>query len=258
MIDTIDSKLNGATITTLPAYLNYSVTYAEGGNPIQNHLLAANSTETYKVILEYRTDIDANQLPPTNQTLNLQFTITYRQATEDAQEVEYIVYTTSRSYLNQPVNYYYNNSTEALEDVKQILHDDDLFFYLRHRLDNRIIIESYVEFVITQEMANAYSGLTTGTYYIRGLDTRLTIFSCKDEYYNSSTESCVSPYYENNKAILLHAFGNSNCTIESNYISCNIGGKSISANEDGDVTAGNENGSCYVSDTGMSKCGVNV
>ena len=28
MIDTITSKLNGATITTLPAYLNYTVTYA--------------------------------------------------------------------------------------------------------------------------------------------------------------------------------------------------------------------------------------
>ena len=87
MIDTIDSKLNGATITTLPAYLNYTIAYYDGMELEQNHLLSANSTETYKVRIEYNTDINASQLPVSNQTLSLQFTVTYRQATEDAQDV---------------------------------------------------------------------------------------------------------------------------------------------------------------------------
>ena len=84
MIDTIDSKLNGATITTLPAYLKYTVTYSDGVPLEANHQLLHNTTETYKVRIEYRTDIELNQLPTTNQNLTLQFTVTYRQATDDA------------------------------------------------------------------------------------------------------------------------------------------------------------------------------
>ena len=84
MIDTIDSKLNGATITNLPDYLKYTVTYSDGVELEQNHQLLHNTTETYKVRIEYRTDIELNQLPATNQTLSLQFTVTYRQATDAA------------------------------------------------------------------------------------------------------------------------------------------------------------------------------
>ena len=84
MIDTIDSKLNGATITNLPDYLNYTVTYSDGVELAPNHQLLHNTTETYKVRIEYRTDIELNQIPATNQTLSLQFTVTYRQATDAA------------------------------------------------------------------------------------------------------------------------------------------------------------------------------
>ena len=91
MIDTIDSKLNGATITTLPDYLNYTVAYSDDGALQPNHQLLHNTTETYKVRIEYRTDIELNQLPATNQTLSLQFTVTYRQATDAAVAVPHPV-----------------------------------------------------------------------------------------------------------------------------------------------------------------------
>ncbi|MBQ6497226.1 MAG: hypothetical protein IJI58_00730 [Bacilli bacterium] len=91
MIDTIDSKLNGATITVLPDYLNYIVTYSDGAILQPNHQLLHNTTEKYKIRIEYRTDISASQLPATNQTLTLQFTVTYRQATEDAVAVPHPV-----------------------------------------------------------------------------------------------------------------------------------------------------------------------
>ena len=87
MIDSIDSKLNGATITTLPDYLNYTVTYSDGVALEQNHQLLHNTTEKYKVRIEYRTDIELNQLPATNQTLSLEFTVTYRQTTDAAVSV---------------------------------------------------------------------------------------------------------------------------------------------------------------------------
>ena len=49
MINSVSKKLNGAVITTLPAYLNYTVTYADGLEIQDNHLLASESLETYMV-----------------------------------------------------------------------------------------------------------------------------------------------------------------------------------------------------------------
>ena len=89
MIDTIDSKLNGATITTLPDYLKYTVTYSDGVALEPNHQLLHNTIEKYKVRIEYNADIELNQIPATNQTLELQFTVTYRQATDDAITVDH-------------------------------------------------------------------------------------------------------------------------------------------------------------------------
>ena len=97
MIDTIDSKLNNNPITNLPVYLKYSVTYFDGVPLEPNHLLATNTTEKYKVKLEYRTDITESQLPTTNQSLALSFTVTYRQATDDAITVPHPV-----SFSNDP------------------------------------------------------------------------------------------------------------------------------------------------------------
>ena len=91
MIDTIDSKLNGATITTLPDYLEYTVTYGDGIELEPNHELKANTTETYKVRLKYRDDIELSQIPASDQTLSLEFTVTYRQATEDSETVPHPV-----------------------------------------------------------------------------------------------------------------------------------------------------------------------
>ena len=87
MIDTISSKLNNEEITTLPAYLNYNITYSDGTPLQKNQELKANSSETYKVRIEYKRDIEASQLPETTQTLNLSFSVTYKQATDDATEV---------------------------------------------------------------------------------------------------------------------------------------------------------------------------
>ena len=87
MIDVISSKLNNVEITTLPAYLNYSITYSDGVPLQKNQELKANASETYKVRIEYKRDIEASQLPETTQTLNLSFSVTYKQATDDATEV---------------------------------------------------------------------------------------------------------------------------------------------------------------------------
>ena len=58
MIDAISSKLNGTEITTLPEYLNYSVTYSDGIEVLENQELKANTSEKYKVRVEFKKDID--------------------------------------------------------------------------------------------------------------------------------------------------------------------------------------------------------
>ena len=74
MIDTVISTLNDSSLTTLPSYLNYNVTYDDGFQIAKNHLLEAGTFETYRIRLEYRSDINAYDLPSDAQTLDFSFT----------------------------------------------------------------------------------------------------------------------------------------------------------------------------------------
>ena len=89
MVESIDSKLNGSTITTLPEYLSYTVTYFDGTPLVVNHELKASTQEKYKVKIKYRDDITLSQIPSTDQTLSLQFTVKYKQASDDAIEINH-------------------------------------------------------------------------------------------------------------------------------------------------------------------------
>ena len=84
MISALSSKLNGTEITTLPNYLEYSVSYSDGVTIQNNHLLEAGKTETYKVRVGYKKDITKDDLPSTEQTLNLSFSVTYVQSDSSA------------------------------------------------------------------------------------------------------------------------------------------------------------------------------
>ena len=75
---------NGTTPKALPDYLEYTVTYSDGVEIAQNHLLEAGETETYKVRVHYKEDITASQLPSTNDNYVFKFSVTYVQATTSA------------------------------------------------------------------------------------------------------------------------------------------------------------------------------
>ncbi len=94
MIDTVDSKLNGSVITTLPSYLYYYVSYDNYARIHPKQYLKANTTETIKIRVEFRTDINANDLPETDQTLTFTFGINYVQADGTAQiRSKYVTHT---------------------------------------------------------------------------------------------------------------------------------------------------------------------
>lgn len=129
-------------------------------------------------------------------------------------------------------------------------------FYLKHFVANGIVEESYVEFVVTSAMAQANSGMTAGTYYLRGLDTYdMTNNVCKSQYLNNG--NCVSPYYEANKAVLQSAFGANSgfCSGDSSDFNCGVSGLGADAYSDGyvDAIVGLE-ANCSVDSDGTSYC----
>ena len=162
MIDSVVSKRGDTVITTgtLPSYIDYSITYADGITISPKHLLAASSEETYKVRIAYKTDIEANELPQTAETLNLNFQINYVQADNTAivkpippfTGIKYGVYPPeNKLYLNQavPANaILHSTPSDALADWTNpsVMNTTSKPFYLKHIIENDIVTESYVCF----------------------------------------------------------------------------------------------------------------
>ena len=213
MIDTIDSKLNGATITTLPDYLNYTVTYSSGTPLEPNHELKANTTEKYKVRIEYNMDIELNQIPATNQTLSLQFTVTYRQATENAVPVSHTVTSMINACLEANCVYIVPPD------------DEDLWTIWNTRNETPTVFEETDYYTNYQDAINAsehgaFIGITLNN---KRADR---IFAC---YAYNDIPLCIEgtadgSKFETNKAAMLQTeeFWNASCRMVSTTYMCNI------------------------------------
>ena len=271
MVSVVSNKLNGTEITTLPNYLEYKVSYDDGVDIAPNHLLASNSSEKYKVHVGYKKDISVSDIPATPQTLNLSFSVTYVQSDSNAVDKPKYVYTVSKYdesvtnpkwnsvWLNQtfPTGITkYQTASEALAAIASASYKD-LPFYLKHKIENGIVTESYVEFVVTEEKAQTNTGMVAGTYTLRGEKT-----------YEEGTgylvdESYISPYYEANKEAIKTAFGYatnlSRCresgTGRSSYFGCSVSGLDAFSYADGIVSADDASvSSCGISYYGHSGC----
>ena len=229
---------NGTTPKTLPDYLEYSVTYSDGVPIAQNHILEAGDTETYKVRVHYKEDITASQLPSTNDNYMFKIGVAYIQKTSSGIPRPNYVYSVSSTGFNigsaiPNGEIPYNNYNTA---ITAFGHD----FFIRHRIENDLVSESYVGFI-----------LNNNVYYLRGAGAT---YNTQTSSYNND-----SPYYESNKATLINAFGSSNCSeyVDGDYksYSCSSSGLSASANSFGYVHAGDDDAGCYVSDAGSSYCG---
>ena len=77
----IDSVIKEPTLTTNQAkYLNYIIEYQNGKSINSKQLVSKNSFVRLKVRVEFRKDIIASDLPTSNETLNLAFTVNYIQS----------------------------------------------------------------------------------------------------------------------------------------------------------------------------------
>ena len=85
---TIDAMIqtfsNTGLTTEQEKYLSYSIKYANGVDVANKHLLAHGSSATYRVRVSYRDDLEATDLPDSDQTISLTFSVTYEQADSSA------------------------------------------------------------------------------------------------------------------------------------------------------------------------------
>ena len=80
----VPAKISGNPVlsgvsTNQDVYINYTVNYADGTEIKENDELAPNATKTLKVRVEFDKNITQDQLPTSNETLNLGFSMNYIQ-----------------------------------------------------------------------------------------------------------------------------------------------------------------------------------
>ena len=90
MITSVSNKVyqaNGTTERTLPEYLKSTVTYDDGIAIAEKHKLDAGASEKIKVRVEFRKDIEINQLPSSGaETIKFKFAATFEQADNTAKD----------------------------------------------------------------------------------------------------------------------------------------------------------------------------
>ena len=246
------------TDSNLPPYLSYSATYSDGKKIEKNHSLKSGKSEKYKVRIEFKKDITATQLPGAEKSFTFNFQVDYVQADNNAVDVQHMftgtkygVYPSANQlYLNQavPANAILHLTVnEALADWTNasVMNKSSQPFYLKHKIENDVVKESYVVFVVTDEMAAANPGMKVGTYELRG--------GIDEE------EATDKTIYETNKDVIKEAFDYENhsnrCTDNSSDFNCNVSGLYADAYTHGYVRASDYGSThCYVISDGDSNC----
>lgn len=127
----------------------------------------------------------------------------------------------------------YDTAEEVLEAMKEAS-GSERQFYLKHKVKDKKVAESYIEFIISDEAAKESTGLTAGTYAIRG---------GKASYYNS------------NKEIMDNAFGESNCSMyKKDYYYCSGDGLDVYNFVRGYIGVFDGEWYCDIQSNGSSAC----
>ena len=179
---TIDAMIDTITKTNnIPDYLYYIVTYEDGIEIEQNQLLKANTTEKYKVRVEYRTNINPNQLPSTAQSLNLSFSVTYIQADANSSPPRITLFTYNNSL---PIGQSITSQEPTYNTYQEVMAAKGFPMFLKHVVSNNVPLKVYLGF--------EHNG--------------------RDYYIQPDPEGM---YYESNKQILKEAFGEEYCSERS-------------------------------------------
>lgn len=267
---TYDAMIDSLTLTptltsTQQEYFSYEVKYSDGTSIQTKDALDAGTTENIKVRLEYKTNPDSSKYPEEDTDFTVEVTITYVQADSTANPVSHsrIVYTANRwnqnatgennVFLNQPMPSYiteYQSASEALSAMETI---SGAYrpFYLKHRVTDNIVTESYIEFIVSPEIAQDNPGMTAGTFALRGGGA--TYNDQLGEYNYDSI------YFETNKELIEQVFGYatnpSACSYsnETSILCSAYPGLSAHAYSNGRVIVGYDSYGCDI-DNNASAC----
>ena len=250
MIGEVISKLNGTVISStnpLPSYLNYTFSYEDDIPVESNHLLEAGHTETYKVRLEFKLDIENSELPSTDQTNAFSVGVDYLQRTgsaipiprtytinivddNDEENTMVMVGETIPNAITQ-----YHSQEEVISALETMADGSvDKPIYLKHNVENGVVTASYVEFVVTEEMVYESPNMTAGTYQLRG--------GLDDYDFDSILET------------LQRAFGFSACEYQGSYYKCSASRFQIFIYDNGNLIVGDDYYSCGIGHSGESGC----
>ena len=122
-IDAMIGSLSNTSLNTNQAkYLNYTVTYSDGATIEQYDKLDANETVTLKVRVEYKTDLNPEDLPTENTPVTLTYTSNYVQADGNAKNRN----TIAGLNIGDTVNYTTTMNGVTLNNWKVFYVDGDL------------------------------------------------------------------------------------------------------------------------------------
>ena len=245
---TIDAMVDSISKTTdIPEYLDYTIAYSDGTIIESKHLLSANKTEEYKVRVEYKKDIEEEQLPKTTQSISLSFGVEYVQADNTAIKISDVLFTTSTESTT------IGSSIPAEVDTYTTYQEAITAFgypiFIKNKLRYNNVASSYLGFIYKDNI-----------YYLQGAGGTFDSVTGASNY--------DSKYYEKNKEILLNAFGDSYCKesvtddILHNY-QCIDEEEIMVVNiiNNGDIYVGTGNDSktayCYISRKGQADCTIN-
>ncbi|MBR6136551.1 MAG: hypothetical protein IKQ06_00150 [Bacilli bacterium] len=237
MINSISKKLNGTEITTLPAYLDYRVTYIDGSEIEENHLLESESLLTYKIRVEYKSNISASDLPSTPQSLDLSFETEFVQADSNAKEIGRTYYTT------------YNVFTLGTTFV-----ENDGYFDTPEDAMNE---SGYPIYGILKVFDNKITAISIGVKY---RDKFITIKSGGANYNSQTGEYENSKYFNSNKTALDSIFDSNSCEWNNEYeYICHSSSpepnEDIRINKSGSIFAEVESHGCNIDANGTCFCG---
>ena len=257
MVESITSSLKindeeyvtiGNNSNNLPKYINYSINYSDNSEIFPNHELKAGEKETYKIRIEFKTDINSSELPNANNRLTFLLNARFKQANNNAisphpetvfsitpgiRAIEFITQINKGETIPENI-VLYNNAEDALNYWIDIGYEEEEITKVCSKVvldENNLVTRLFVEFEITDGYVPY--GIKKGIYELEG---------SIDE---SSLPDNQKTIYNKNKEVLNYVFGENNCEEEYStyhYYSCFIDEKpmTVSVGDNGQIRAGIE------------------
>jgi len=199
IVNGVYSDSNYTQTATLPDAVSYTVTYADGSEIQDKHLLAKKSgntatRETYKVRIEYRNDdeIDADDLDENDQTYYFKFSVNYVQADNTAVDRNQSAITVIRQ----------NEGQITLGDVVRI-GDTENFYVISSDSTKTVLLAKYA--LAVGEFAGEYlNPATTQGYGLQNVNATQSVEvpDEEDSYYGTVAFSSTNYWHPNDNGLI--------------------------------------------------------